>query len=112
MGAFSPDGGSGGLSGPEGRVGLAKCGRGGAGDCCRQGPGALQAVGCGWNAEGGGSQQSGGQGWAAGPLGISPYLLALVHLQGSGAEEAWAGLIWPAFPVAMQGLWDLGKGEG
>ena len=40
-----------------------------------------------------------------------PYLTALTHLQGSGCQEGWVAVSWQAFPLAMQVLWDIGKGE-
>lgn len=40
-----------------------------------------------------------------------PNLSALTRLQGSGCQEGWAAVSWRAFPLAMQGLWNIGKGE-
>lgn len=47
----------------------------------------------------------------AGPSVSPPYLTALTHLQGPGCREGWVGVIWQDFPLALQGLRDMGKGE-
>lgn len=46
-----------------------------------------------------------------GPSVSPPYLTTLATHRAQAAEEAGAGVIWRAFPLAMQGLRGLGKGE-
>ncbi|KAB1280357.1 Tetratricopeptide repeat protein 16 [Camelus dromedarius] len=36
---------------------------------------------------------------------------SLTHLQGPGCREGWVGVIWQDFPLALQGLRDMGKGR-
>lgn len=46
-----------------------------------------------------------------GPSVSPPYLTTPATHRAQAAEEGGAGVIWQAFPLTMQGLWDLGKGE-
>ena len=56
--------------------------------------GRVQAVGCGWIRRAGGGQHCGGQDYRA-----------------QVAEGGWAAGLWQAFPLTVQGLWGVGKGE-
>lgn len=46
-----------------------------------------------------------------GPSVSPPYITTPATHRAQAAEEGGAGVIWQAFPLTMQGLWDLGKGE-